>query len=71
MNLLLAQMYSNFENPLTVKNMMYDISTHLRLGVDWQMRSVTAFTFLNYYYHYFKNIGIIKRRWIYSTRRYT
>jgi len=59
-------MYTKFENPLTVKKLMYDIWLHLQLGEDWQMRSVTAFTFLNYYYRYFKNIGVIKRRWIYE-----
>jgi len=67
MNLLFSQNFNKkISEPATVKKMISNIWNRLGLGVNWQVKSVTAFTFLDYYFPYFKNIGIFQRRWIYE-----
>lgn len=68
MNLLFSQKLNkkSTEPDAPAKKIISDIWMRLGLGVHWKMKSVTAFTFLDYYYPYFKNIGIFKRRWIYE-----
>jgi len=49
-------------NPNMVMNMVNDIRSVLNIGKSWQLNSITAFTFLDYYYPYFKPIGVFKHR---------
>lgn len=48
--------------PNMVMKMVNDIQRVLNIEERWQLNSITAFTFLDYYYPYFKPIGVFKHR---------
>lgn len=47
-----------------VMKIVNDIQSVLNIGEGWQLNSITAFSFLDYYYSYFKPIGVFKYRWL-------